>query len=427
MREEVYHLTAIVEEKQSEVNQMKVEMDQMRVDLDEMTVQKREMEQRLDETVQLLRNAEVALEREEVRLRDNAYHLTAIIEEKQREMDQMKEQTRVEMGELELLIDETLQLLKNAKAPGEMAEGRLKDCDHHLTAIIEEKEKEMDHMEIEMDQMRAEKGKLERRIDGTVQLLRDAEAAFEEGEERLRNNCHHLTAINETEQLLGNAQAASNVAEERLRDSDRHLTAIIEETQTEMGQMKLEMELMRVEKGDLEQRLDETAQVLRNAEAAFDEAQERLKGNAHHLTAIVEEKQREMDQMKLEMELMRVEKGDLEQRLDETAQVLRNAEAAFDEAQERLKGNVHHLTAIIEEKQREMDQMKLELDQARVEKEELEERMDETVLLLQNAEAAFVETEERLRDNEQVLQIQAQDVQLSDKELGSGSFGGLLC
>ena len=82
----------------------------------------------------------------------------------------------------------------------------------------------------------------------------------------------------------------------------------------------------------------------------------------------------------------------------------------------RAVGTLHSET---HEKQRETDQMRE--DRAR-----LEQRIEELEQLLSNAEAAGEEAEKRLRDNEQLLNIPEQDIQLSDKELGSGSFGGLM-
>ena len=58
---------------------------------------------------------------------------------------------------------------------------------------------------------------------------------------------------------------------------------------------------------------------------------------------------------------------------------------------------------------------------------ELGQRIGEMEHLLRNAEASSEAAERRLKENEQVLNIPTQDVQLSDKELGSGSFGGRLC
>ena len=57
----------------------------------------------------------------------------------------------------------------------------------------------------------------------------------------------------------------------------------------------------------------------------------------------------------------------------------------------------------------------------------MQQRIDEMKQLLRNAEAASEAAERRLRDSQQVLNIPAPNVQVSDKELGSGSYGGALC
>ena len=82
-------------------------------------------------------------------------------------------------------------------------------------------------------------------------------------------------------------------------------------------------------------------------------------------------------------------------------------------------------------KQRAIDTLRCEADvrqrameQMRAEKGELQQRIDEMEQLLRNAEAASEAAERRLTDNQQVLNIPARDVQLSDKELGSESYGG---
>ena len=84
---------------------------------------------------------------------------------------------------------------------------------------------------------------------------------------------------------------------------------------------------------------------------------------------------------------------------------------------QRAIDTLHHES---DERQRAMEQM-------RADKGELQQRIDEMEQLLRNAEAASEVAERRLTDSKQVLNIPAPDVQLSDKELGSGSFGGALC
>ena len=75
---------------------------------------------------------------------------------------------------------------------------------------------------------------------------------------------------------------------------------------------------------------------------------------------------------------------------------------------------------------READDRQRAMEHMRAEKGELQQRIDEMEQLLRNAEAASEAAETRLTDNQQVLNIPARDVQLSDKELGRGSFGGVL-
>ena len=74
---------------------------------------------------------------------------------------------------------------------------------------------------------------------------------------------------------------------------------------------------------------------------------------------------------------------------------------------------------------RETEEQHRALEQIRVEKGELEQRVDEMEQLLRDAEAASKATERRLRVNKQVLKDPACQVQLSDNELKRGSFRGV--
>ena len=76
---------------------------------------------------------------------------------------------------------------------------------------------------------------------------------------------------------------------------------------------------------------------------------------------------------------------------------------------------------------READERQRAMEHMRAEKGELQQRIDEMEQLLRNAEAASEAAERRLTDNQQVLNIPSRDVQLSDKELGRGSYAGALC
>jgi DNA repair exonuclease SbcCD ATPase subunit len=75
--------------------------------------------------------------------------------------------------------------------------------------------------------------------------------------------------------------------------------------------------------------------------------------------------------------------------------------------------------------QQQVNVLSSSVDQIRSEKGGMQQRLCDMEELLSTSEAAIQTTERRLTDSKQVLNIPFKDVNLSLKELGSGSFGGV--
>ena len=120
------------------------------------------------------------------------------------------------------------------------------------------------------------------------------------------------------------------------------------------------------------------------------------------------------DQLNREVKKLKEDKQSLQQQVSRLSE-----ETTSKETQLHYKRAIDSLQCESDERHRAMEQL-------RADKGELQQRIDEVEQLLRNAEAANEAAERRLRDSKEVLYIPAQDVQLSDKELGSGSFGGAL-
>lgn len=73
--------------------------------------------------------------------------------------------------------------------------------------------------------------------------------------------------------------------------------------------------------------------------------------------------------------------------------------------------------ALKKEMERKVESLTRSLKEERRKKESVEE-------LLVIAEATSAKTRERLRQSEEVLSIPSKDIHLTDKKLGSGSYGG---
>ena len=114
-------------------------------------------------------------------------------------------------------------------------------------------------------------------------------------------------------------------------------------------------------------------------------------------------------------------------KLKEDKQSLQQQVSRLSEETTTKGTQLYYKQRAIDTLHRESDERQRAMEQMRAEKGELQQRIDEMEQLLRNAEAASEAAERRLTDSKQVLNIPAPDVQLSDKELGSGSFGGALC
>ena len=121
--------------------------------------------------------------------------------------------------------------------------------------------------------------------------------------------------------------------------------------------------------------------------------------------ALCEEKDKQIEELIDESQILQHEVGRLKEETSKQQRQLYYKQKAID-----------RLSSEREERQREMNRM-------REEKGELEQRVEEMDLLLKSAEAASEDAERRVRENEEVLNIAAEDMQLSDKEIGSGAFG----
>ena len=114
-------------------------------------------------------------------------------------------------------------------------------------------------------------------------------------------------------------------------------------------------------------------------------------------------------------------------KLKEDKQSLQQEFSRLSEETKSKETQLHHKQMIIDTLCHESDERQRAMEQMTVEKGELEQRIDEVEQLLRNAEAGSEAAERRLRDGQQVLNIPAQHIQLSDKELGAGAYGGALC
>ena len=114
-------------------------------------------------------------------------------------------------------------------------------------------------------------------------------------------------------------------------------------------------------------------------------------------------------------------------KLNEDKQSLQQQVSRLNEETTIKETQLNYKQRAIDSLHRESDEQQRAMERTRAEKGELQQRIDEVEQLLTNAEAASEAAERRLSDSKQVLNIPARDVQLSDKELGSGSFGGALC
>ena len=114
-------------------------------------------------------------------------------------------------------------------------------------------------------------------------------------------------------------------------------------------------------------------------------------------------------------------------KLNEDNQSLQQQVSRLSEETTTKETQLYYKQRAIDTLHREADDRQRAMEHMRAEKGELQQRRDEMEQLLRNAEAASEAAERRLTDNQQVLNIPARDVQISDKELGSGSYGGALC
>ena len=114
-------------------------------------------------------------------------------------------------------------------------------------------------------------------------------------------------------------------------------------------------------------------------------------------------------------------------KLKEDKQSLQHQVSRLSEETTTKGTELYYKQRAIDTLRHESDERQRAMEQMRAEKGELQQRIDEMEQLLRNAEAASEAAERRLTDSKQVLNIPAPDVQLSDKELGSGSFGAALC
>ena len=114
-------------------------------------------------------------------------------------------------------------------------------------------------------------------------------------------------------------------------------------------------------------------------------------------------------------------------KLKEDKQSLQQEVSKLSEETTTKGTQLYYKQRAIDTLHRESDERQRAMEQMRAEKGELQQRIDEMEQLLRNAEAASEAAERRLGDSKQVLNIPAPNVQLSDKELGSGSFVGALC
>jgi serine/threonine protein kinase len=120
------------------------------------------------------------------------------------------------------------------------------------------------------------------------------------------------------------------------------------------------------------------------------------------------------DQLTGEITKLKKDKQSLEQEVN----VLREATANKD-------NQLYYKQRAIDTLRRESAEQQQSVEQMRAEKGVLQERIDEMEVLLRNAEAASEAAERRVTNRKQVLSIPFAAVQLSDKALGSGSFGGV--
>ena len=114
-------------------------------------------------------------------------------------------------------------------------------------------------------------------------------------------------------------------------------------------------------------------------------------------------------------------------KLKEDKQSLQQQVSRLSEERTTKGTQLYYKQRAIDTLHREADERQRAMEHMRAEKGELQQRIDEMEQLLRNAEAASEAAERKLTDNQQVLNIPARDVQLSDKELGRGSYAGALC